>query len=380
MHPPTTALEVTPADSRKDRAAFLEFPYQLHRGERMWVPPLRSEQRRLLDRRNHPFYDFGRVQPFLARQNGRVVGRVAAVRDTRSERYGEAGRGFFGLFDCIDSSPVAEALFGSVTDWLRGHGLKSVLGPVNFSTNYECGLLTEGFDQQPAVQMPYNPVYYPGLMAACEFRTAMELLAWEIPIQAHENEDIMRLVRHVQRHSGARVRPLNLRDFDGDAKQLMKMYHRAWERNWGFVAMTDREFEYMVRQWRWLVEPEMCLIAEVDGVPVGFGLALPDLSPALAAANGRLHTCGIPLGLVRLLRARRCLGRVRVVALGVLEEYRNRGIELLLLAEGSRAAQQMGYHSAEASWILADNDRANRRMPMGGGRISKRYQLYERPL
>lgn len=380
MHSPATAPEVTPADSRRDRADFLEFPYRLHRKERLWVPPLRAEQRRLLDQRTHPFFDFGSVQPFLARQDGRVVGRVAAVRDTRSEEHGEAGRGFFGLFDCVDSPPVADALFVAVSSWLRGHGLSSVLGPVNFSTNYECGLLTEGFDQQPAVQMPYNPDYYPGLMAACEFRTAAELLAWEAPTTVHENEALLRLVRHAQHRGGIRVRPLNLRDFDAEAVRMREIYHRAWEHNWGFIPMTNREFDHMVRQWRRLVEPELCLIAEVDGSPAAFCLALPDLSPALAAAKGRLHTYGFPLGLVRLLKARRRLGRVRVVALGVLEEYRNRGIELLLLTEGSRAAQRLGYHSAEASWILAENDRANRRMPLGGARISKRYQLYERAL
>lgn len=374
------ALDVRPVDSRADRRAFVEFPYELHRNEARWVPPLRSEQWKLLDERRHPFYDFAQTRLFLARAQGRVVGRIAAVSNPRAVQASGVRRGYFGTFDCIDSPAVAERLFAAAGAWLGERGLSSVLGPVNFSTNYECGMLVEGFDEPPAVQMPYNPSYYPELVTASGFRRATDLLAWELPTRVHENERILRLARHAARRSGITVRPLRLRDFTSETARIRELYNSAWQDNWGFSPMTEREFSAMAAQLRPLLEPELCQIAEHHGRPVGFTLALPDLAPALAAANGRLHTYGFPVGLLRLLRARRHLHRIRVIAMGMLEEHRNRGVDLLLHTRLSQAAQRLGFHTAEASWVLADNERANRRMGLGGARISKRYRLYERPV
>ncbi|MFF2848796.1 GNAT family N-acetyltransferase [Streptomyces sp. NPDC058001] len=373
------AYDVKAVRTRADRSAFIGFPHVLHRHEPMWVPPLRGDQRRLMDRGSHPFYEFGEARFFLARRDGRVVGRIAAVHNPNHNRFHDSKDGFFGLFDCVDDPDAAEALFTAAASWLRTRGLETLLGPVSLSTNYECGVLTEGFDLRPAVQMPYNPSYYPQLMSDCGFTTAMELLAWELPATVHENQRLLRLLRS-GRDWGVRIRPLDLRNFAAESDLVKEVYNAAWERNWGFSPMTDREFGALAQQLRPLLRPGLGMVAEVHGEPAGVALALPDFAPALAAANGRLHTWGIPLGLVRLLRARRRLDRVRAMVLGVREEYRGRGIELLLGMEVSRAAQRLGYPVIEASWTLADNYRANRTMKLIGARVTKKYGICQRPL
>jgi GNAT superfamily N-acetyltransferase len=372
--------EVRAVVGRADLWAFVEFPYALHRCEPLWVPPLRSEQRRLLDRKANPFYDFGDTGLFVARRRGKVVGRIAAVDNPRHRAAHGDDQGFFGLFECIDDPGVAAALFDAVAGWLRNRQLSSMQGPVNFSTNYECGMLIHGFDLPPSIQMPYNPVYYPGLMEACGFTGAMDLWAWELPIALHENARIMRLARYPETRPEIRIRPLALDDFDAEAATIRDIYNAAWEQNWGFTPMTAREFEALAKQLRPLLRSELGAVAEFSGKPVGFSLVLPDLAPALAAANGRLHTCGIPLGLVRLLRARRGLDRVRVIATGMLEEYRNQGIDLLMSTELCRAARRLGYQTAEVSWVLAENDRANRVLGLAGAHLTKKYRIFERPV
>ncbi|MEV4969855.1 N-acetyltransferase [Streptomyces scopuliridis] len=373
------AYDVDVVRTRSDRSAFIGFPHVLHRHEPLWVPPLRSEQRRLMDRGSHPFYEFGEVRFFLARRGGRVVGRIAAVHNPRHNLFHGSKDGFFGLFDCVDDPGAAEALFTAAASWLRARRLVTLLGPVSLSTNYECGVLTEGFDLRPAIQMPYNPPYYTGLMSSCGFTTAMELLAWELPATVHENRNLLRLLRSGS-DRGIRIRPLELRNFAAESDLVKEIYHAAWERNWGFSPMTDREFDAMAKQLRPLLRPGLGVVAEVRGEPAGIALAVPDFAPALAAANGRLHTWGVPLGLVRLLRARRGIDRVRAMVLGVREEYRGRGIELLLGMELSRAAQRLGYPVIEASWMLADNYRANRAMRLTGARVIKKYRICRRPL
>ncbi|MFE2499092.1 GNAT family N-acetyltransferase [Streptomyces scopuliridis] len=365
--------------TRSDRSAFIGFPHVLHRHEPLWVPPLRSEQRRLMDRGSHPFYEFGEAQFFLARRGGRVVGRIAAVHNPNHNLFHGSKDGFFGLFDCVDDPGAAEALFTAAASWLGARRLVTLLGPVSPSTNYECGVLTEGFDLRPAIQMPYNPPHYSRLMSGCGFTTAMELLAWELPATFHENRKLLSLLRSGS-DRGIRIRPLEPRNFAAESDLVKEIYNSAWERNWGFSPMTDREFDAVAQQLRPLLKPGLGVVAEVHGEPAGFALAVPDFAPALAAANGRLHTWGIPLGLVRLLRARRGLDRVRAMVLGVREEYRGRGIELLLGMELSRGAQRLGYPVIEASWMLADNYRANRAMELAGARVIKKYRIYQRPL
>ncbi|MFF8674511.1 GNAT family N-acetyltransferase [Streptomyces sp. NPDC015242] len=378
---PLTTVRVHGVDSRADRGAFLDLPHRLHGDLPLWVPPLRAEQRRLVDRRANPFFETGSVRLFLARRGRDVVGRIAAIDNPAHNAHHGTRHGFFGLFDCADDPDAARRLIASATAWLRERGHERVIGPVDLTTNDQCGVLTEGFDEPPAVLMPYNPPYYPELLAAGGLEPAMDLLAWETPLDLHERPRAERLARHVARTvRGLRVRPVDLRDFAAETAVLRRLYQEAWQHNWGYSPPSEKEFDALAKLLRRVARPELVLIAEVHGEPAAFTLVLPDVAPALRAARGRLHTCGVPLGLVRYLRAARRVTRVRVVAAGVLRQYRGRGLDTLLHVEVSRRARGLGYRTAEVSWTLADNQAANRTLAAFGARVSKRYALYQGPV
>ncbi|MGK5630463.1 N-acetyltransferase family protein [Streptomyces sp. URMC 123] len=329
-----------------------------------------------MSRRANPFFDHGDIELFLARADGRVVGRVAAIDNPAFNAFHGTRQGFFGLFDCADDPAAARALLAAAAAWLRHRGHERLLGPVNLTTHDECGLLVDGFDEPPAVLMPYHPPYYARLLEHGGLAPAMELLAWEIPSTVHQDPRARRLARYAGRVAGLRVRPLDPDDFAAEAAAIRRLYNVAWADNWGFSPLSEREFTAMARQLRRLLRPGLALIAEVDGAPVAFSLAVPDVAPALRAARGRLHAFGLPLGLVRYLRAARHVDRIRVLAAGVLAEYRHRGLEVLLHVEMSRTARRLGFRTAEVSWILADNRPANHSIERLGGRITKRYALY----
>ncbi|MFJ8691694.1 GNAT family N-acetyltransferase [Streptomyces roseolilacinus] len=362
----------TPSERRR----FLELPYRLHRHEPHWVPPLRGEQRWLVRREANPFFDHGEVRLLVACRGRRVVGRVAAVDDPRRRDAAGAREGSFGLFACAPDAEAARALFDAAGGWLRARGAESVTGPADFTTNDPCGLLVDGFDRPPAVGMPYHPPYYAELFAACGLAKAKDLLAWETATTLHEQERIRRVAEFAGRRGDVTVRPLDLRDFPAECDRIRSLYNSAWERNWGFVPLTDREFDAQARRLRPLLVPDLALIAEVRGEPAAFSLALPDVAPALAAARGRMHTCGVPTGLFRFLRARGRLDAIRVMAQGVRAEHRFLGLGLLLSVRTSQAAARLGYRTAEISWVLEDNEAATLTLRRLGARPGKRYRLY----
>ncbi|MET9550063.1 GNAT family N-acetyltransferase [Streptomyces sp. NPDC006627] len=375
---PHTGLAVQDVRSGADRRAFLGLPYRLHRHSPLWVPPLRSDQQRLVNHRTNPFFDVGDAQLFLVRRGREVVGRVAAVDNPAYNAHHGTRHGFFGLFECADDPDAAQALLDAAAAWLRERDHDRMIGPVNFTTNDECGVLTDGFEQPPAVLMPYNPRHHPALLTASGLKPAMELLAWEMPLALHHHPRAVRLADHVARVvKNLRLRPIDFRDFAAETARLRTLYSAAWQDNWGFSPPSAAEFDALAKLLRRVARPELLLIAEVDGNPVGFTLVLPDIAPALRAARGRLHTCGLPIGLVRYLHTARHVTRVRVVAVGVRREYRVRGLDTLLNVELSRTAWQLGYRTAELSWTLAHNHAANRTLAAFGAQVSKRYALYE---
>lgn len=366
-------ITVEPVRGRRERNAFVELPFVLYRDDPLWVPPLRRERRKFL--RDHPLLDFGAVQPFLARRDGRVVGRIAAVDNPGHNEAHAAKDGFFGLFECVEDVAVAQALFDTAGKWLAARGLDAVLGPASYSTNEECGLLVDGFDHSPMILMPYNPPYYAMLMERCGFLKAKDLWAWDMPPDRIPAR-LAHFADAVRRQGEITVRTVNLGDYAAETARLKTVYNSAWEDNWGFVPMTDREFDHMAGQLKPLLRPGMCLFAEIDGEPVGFALALPDANEALRAARGRMD----PLSLCRMWRALRSVDSARVVALGVVKAHRDRGVDALLYAELVRIGAELGYRRREVGWTLEDNHAVNNTMRMLGGQRSKTYRIYRRAL
>ena len=367
-------LEVVTAESKQVLREFIEFPYSLYRGDPFWVPPLRIAVKELLNRAKHPFYANAEAEFFLARRDGRVVGRIAAILDRNHNKFHEENAGFFGFFESTNAPEVAAALLGAARKWVFSRGAVLLRGPVNPSTNYECGMLVDGFDSPPMVMMTYNPRYYPALMENVGLRKAKDLNAYVNTAAAVELEKIARVADRKLAKSGVTVRPINMKDFDGELGRIWEVYNSAWKRNWGFVPMTRDEFFLMGKEMKQILEPEFVLIGEVGDSMVGFALALPDINQALKPAGGRLF----PTGLLKILYYQHLIKSVRVLTLGVVEEYRASGLAAGFYATLFRNARKLGYDGdCEMSWILEDNILMNRSLEVMGAKRYKTYRIYE---
>lgn len=365
------AVAVEAVASRGGLSAFVRFPERLYQKNPLWVAPLRGDHRALLSPSN-PFFMHAEVRLLLARRSAEVVGRLAVILDHQHlERWGEKV-GFFGFFESIHDVDVARALLDAARAWLRPRGMAIIRGPVSPSANHECGLLVEGFDAPPRVLMPYNMPYYPALLERAGFKAVKELVSYDIDLPEAFPERLAPVARAAEER-GIRVRPFNPRALQQEAQVIRLLYNAAWNENWGFVPMSEAEAAFMARRLRHFLVPEFALIAEWQGQPVGFVLSLPDYTPALSRLQGRIT----PWGIVRFLWRRRSLDEIRVMAMGVLPGYRKRGIDALLIRATFEEARRRRYQRAELSWVLEDNALMRRTIERLGGKVAKRYRLYE---
>lgn len=377
-----TGVSVEPVRSAADRDAFIEFQLTLYRDDPHFVAPIIAERRDFLDPRHNPFLAHAELELFLARRDGYVVGRIAAINDAQYNQFHNTETGFLGMFESVNDVGVAAALFDAASAWVKRKGMKQILGPVNLSFNHDCGVLVEGFEYPPAMMMPYNPRYYPALFTGSGFRKAMDLWSHELSTAIAPPEKVVRVAEKVRAQEGVRVRPLNMRDLPEEIRRIKSIYNAMLERSWGFVPMSEEEFDSIAARLKPLVQirPELCLIAEVKDEPVAFSLTLPDSNVALRAARGRLTSMGLPVGLLRMLWAARGIDRLRVLLLGIKPGYRRRGLDGLLYLDTLRAARALGYVSGELGWTSEDNELINRAIESMGGRRFKTYRLYERML
>lgn len=373
---------VSPVRTTSERDAFVRFQLDHYLADRNFVPPIIAERRDFVDPKKNPFLKHARVELFLAQRNGQVVGRIAAIDDPHYNQFQNTEVGFFGMFECVDDPKVAAALFEAAAGWNRQFGMKSMLGPMNLSTNHDCGLLVEGFNHPPTMMMPYNHRYYPALFDACGFKKAKDLWSWELSTSVAPSEKVLRVAERLREHEGIHVRPLNLRDLTGEIHRIKHIYNAMLERQWGFVPMSEEEFDFICERLRplALLRPELCFIAEVKGEPVAFSITLPDSNVGLKAAGGYLTKFGLPIGLARLAWATRSNDRLRVLMLGIKPGYQKRGLDAVLYTETLRAARERGYVGGELGWTLEDNHLINRAIESMGARRYKTYRIYERKL
>ena len=379
MKEPRGNLEVRPVRSAADRRQFLELPYRLYRDDPHWVAPLRMAQKDILNTRRHPFYQTSDVEMFLACRGKTVVGRIMSILNRAHNEFHNERAGFFGFFEVTNDSEAAAALLDAARDWLRSHGAECIRGPVNPSTNYECALLVEGFDLDPMVMMTYNPPYYAALLEAYGMEKAMDLYAYDIGVDYfnHSNK-LQRVAERLRTKTNITVRTVNMKDFKNEVGIIRQVYNDAWSKNWGFVPMTEQEFDHLAKDLKQIVDPRVVLIAEqiIEGKkprPVGFLLAVPDLNRALKRINGRL----LPLGLLKLLWHSRGIKSIRVITMGGILEFQNLGLGSIFLDEIYRRGPGAGFPDGEMSWILENNVMMNRAAELIGGRRTKTYRIYE---
>jgi GNAT superfamily N-acetyltransferase len=369
-------IKVKPVNSRKEFKAFLDLPDKLYKDDKNWVPKLDMDVKHLLSDKN-PFYQHAWKQLFLAYNGKEVVGRIAAIVDRKYIEFQEEKTGFFGFFECIDDREVAAALFNACVNVLKEKGMENILGPMNPSSNDECGLLIEGFDSPPRIMMPYNPQYYMTLIEDCGLSKARDLLALHMDVMGYDKMRLEGFVKRItKRNPQLSARPINLKDFRGEVENIKEIYNNAWVKNWGFVPWTDAQLEDIAGQLKPLVVPELVWIGCWEDKPIGFLMVLPDYNMAIKEIGRKL----LPFGWIKFLQAKKKLRESRLMAMGVMSEYQNKGIGALMYYNALETHRQKGYTSTEFSWILEDNVETLRIGDLMGASVYKKYRVYQKSL
>ena len=369
-------LQIKKVVSRRLRREFILFPYRLYRDSSCWVPPLLSEERKFLSARHNPFLLNNRIELFLCRRGNETLGRIAAILNLDHQRQHHDHCGFFGMFECVDDTAVAKRLFDAAGEWLSENGADTMRGPTSFSLNNISGLLIDGFSLPPAVLMAYNLPYYQSLLEGLGFSPVMRFFAYEVSRQTISFPRAVARLEKKLHEGGIRFRSMDFSRAERDMATIIDLFNQAWADNWGFVPATVEEGLDDFNKIKSFAKDDLIILAEKDGRPVGFSLALPDANQAIKPLGGRLF----PLNWLRLLRNLKKIDLIRVMLMGVTKECRNLGIDLVLYKKTAENALKYGYHKAEMSWILESNEAMNRVLRHINAHITKTYAIYEKSL
>jgi len=367
-------LTIRTVQTKKELKDFIRFVWKINNGDPNWVPPLMMDRLRVLDKKKNPFFKHAEAEYFLAYRNGEIVGRIAAITNQNHNDFHKDNTGFFGFLEGINDPEVFGALLEEAKKWVKNKGKDFMMGPMNPSTNDEIGFLIEGFDTPPYFMMTHNPPYYNDLMQKLGYEKVKDVFA----IYVHRDffvvsEKLKAVAQATREKFGITLRTVRLKDFDEELERVRTVYNNAWSRNWGFVPMTPEEFDFIADDFRRLLDPELVFIAEIKDRPVGFSLALPDYNQVFKKIpNGRLF----PFGFITFLTARKKIDSLRVITLGVVQEFQHAGIGGMFYLETFERGIKRGYKSAEMSWILEDNDLMLKAATLMGGRKYKTYRIY----
>ena len=367
-------VTITKADSLRSRAEFIDLPFRLHAGT-PWVPPLRLERHFFLSRRTGQFFRHGEAQLFLARRGGRVVGRVSAQVDHAYNDHHGAKWGWFGFLEFEDDAEVLAALLAAAERWLRERGMERMVGPADFAMNDESGIVFEGYELPPMVRQPWHPPYYFERCEAAGLGKVVDLFMWNLEVADRPMPVMFELADAARDEHGITIRRMTRRGLRRDLDVFAEIYNRAWRKNFGFTPYTPDELDAYAQELQLVFSSNWFMVAEKEGEPVGIAITVPDVNQALARMGGRL----LPTGWWHFLRKESYIDRVRVGFLGVKPEFQHTGVAALLYVEHfETAARHPRQKGGEMGWILETNEPMNRGMEMMGGRIVKRYRMYER--
>jgi len=378
-HQTKSMVKIVLVKTKKQLRKFVDFPHDLYEGDKNYVPELHIAQRDMLTKGKHPSHKHINFELFLAYEGDKLVGRIAGIYNENHNAYVEEQDGFFGFFDCINSVAVAKKLMQSAFDFLSNNNVERVIGPVNFSTNDPAGVLIDGFDKPPQIMMTYNKSYYASLLEEIGFVKRMDLFAYWFSNNTIP-ERVVSLAKHIEQRlirNNVTIRTINMKDFKNEVRKIKEVYNQAWDKNWGFVPMTDEEFDYVAKDMKMIMDKDFVLIAEKDGKIIGFTLTIPNINEVLIdVKRGRLF----PSGIFKLLFNRKKIKSLRVITLGVLEKHRTLGIEACFYVRLMKKSVEKNYVGGEASWILENNEMMNRELINIKSEIYKTYRLYEKPL
>jgi hypothetical protein len=375
-----SSIEIKKVKSNKELMQFIKLPWNIYKNDPSWVPPLIMDRKKLLNKNTNPFFQHSEMDLFLAFKDRKIAGRIAAITNENHNKFHEDNVGFFGFFESINDIEVSNALFATVENWLTDHGKNGILGPMNPSTNDEAGLLIDGFDTPPFVLMCHNPSYYSELIEKYGFTKAKDLWAWYINSEtANKNisEKMYRVAEKSVEKYGLTVRTINFKNMKQEVKILKEIYNNAWSKNWGFVPMTDDEFNHLAADMKQVADEDFIFIVEKEGRPIGFSLTLPNINEVLIKIkNGKLF----PTGLFKLLFGLKKVKTVRVITLGIIKEYQFAGFSSIMILKTIKTALDKGLKGGEMSWILEDNQAMNSPIESLGSKKHKIYRIYHKQI
>ena len=372
-------IDIVKVESKSQLRQFIDFPHDLYADDPNYVPMLYMEQEALLNPKKSPFWQHSKAEYFLAKKDGKTVGRVAAIRNNNHIAFTGKQEGFFGFFDTIDDYEVARTLLDTAADWLRKEGLGKMIGPANFSTNEVVGLLVENFDVPAVVMNPYNAAYYVPLVEKYGFVKQTDLLCYKL-VTIEMPRDIIEFAERLEARlaqRGITIRKANMKRYKQEMEDFLPIYNASWVENTGFVPMTDAEIAQIGKDLKTIIDPDFVYFAEKDGKKIGVALTIPNVNEAqIKLKRGRLF----PFGVFKLLLGLRKIKSVRILALGTLKEYRRMGIDVCFYVRNIVTAQRKGIEYGEASWILENNEMMNRALEQINGKVYRTYRIYEKTI
>lgn len=372
-----SGVDVIPVRSRGEMRAFIDLPWTIYQGDANWIPPLKPSLARLLEPKEHPYWQQARRELYLARRGSEVVGRIAAIVDDQYNQYQQERMGAWGFFECRQDPETAAALFATAEGWVRQQGMEFFRGPLNPSLNYEAGLLIQGFASPATLMMTYNPPYYPELVHFCGFRKEKDLLAYHFPVDYHPPEWAISVGQRLLEKEDVAIRPMDPKRFEEEVRLLTEIYNESWARNWGFVPITLAESRDMVKELLPVAELDLTFFVLYRGEPVGVCIIIPDINPLLRRFNGKL-------GLSALIKKHLFWSEIsglRGLIFGIKEQYRQMGLPLVVFYHLFKVVERnQQYRYVELGWNLEDNDAINRLYEDGGLRPHKRYRIYRKDL
>jgi GNAT superfamily N-acetyltransferase len=367
------SIEIITVENKKDFNAFLKFPWKIYKDDPYWVPPLLMEKKAILNKEKNPFFKEADIQLFLAKKNGELVGRIAAIENRLHNKIHKENIGFFGFFECINDQEVANNLFDTAKEWIKNKGFDAMRGPANPSSNDEWGLLIDGFEDSPRIMMTYNPKYYLDLFDNYGLKKIKDLLAYKIENEKlMKSEKLLRVSKIAQKRSGLVVKQLDMKNFKSELEKVKYAYNQAWAPNWGFLPMSDEEIDALAKNLKPIVEPSLVLFGEIEGKTVGFALVMLDYNQIFKEMNGRL----LPFNFIKLFTMKKKIKWARIITLGILPEYQKRGLDAVFYDEIVHRAAKIGIMLGEASWILEDNEMMKRGADVMNGEVYKTYRIY----
>lgn len=355
---------------------YIDYPHELYADDPQYVPELYMAQKEMFSRKKNPFFEHAEVESFLAEKDGKTVGRISAILNHNYNEYHKCKVGFFGFFDVVNDYEVAKALLDTAAQWCRNKGCDAILGPTNFSTNDTAGILIDGYHEPAKIMMTYNKPYYRDLVEQYGFTKDIDLYAY-ILYTAKASERSIRLAQSLEERlnrQGIIFRNINLKNFKAEVAAIREIYNDAWANNWGFVPWTDAELDHLAKELKLIANSDWIYMAEDKGKPIGFGLTLHDVNEVTQTfKKGRLF----PFNVIKLLRKKNKTRFVRILALGVKNDYRRKGIEAIFFAKNILQARKENVVAGEVSWVLENNIEMNASAEKLNSELYKTYRIYK---